>query len=76
MAEKPQAELDVIKQLADFRQRVVNGETVSDEELRDAIEKLKTFRDKTATPIKATAQKKAAKSTTKKEVADFFGDLL
>ena len=70
-------EHDLAVELADFRKRIVNGETVTDEELAQAISKLRTFRDKTAAPIKEVAQKKAVKKvTTKKEVDDFFGDLL
>lgn len=76
MAEKTQQEHELANQLADFRRKVVNGETVSDEELRDAINKLRTFRDKTAMPVKEAAAKKAVKKVAKKDVDDFFGDLL
>lgn len=76
MAERLPAEHDLATQLADFRKKVVNGETVSDEELHDAINKLRTFRDKTAMPVKEAAAKKATKRVAKKDVDDFFGDLL
>ncbi|QGH73603.1 MAG: hypothetical protein [Siphoviridae sp. ct7UA22] len=75
MAEKTQQELDVVTELADFRRRVLAGEDIPDEELQKAIEKLRTFREKTAEPIKKVAVKKAATKTTKKEALDFFKDL-
>ncbi len=76
MAEKTPQEHDLANELADFRKRIVNGETVTDEELAQAINKLRTFRDKTAAPVKAAAVKKATAKVTKKDANDFFGDLL
>lgn len=76
MAEKTQQEHDLANQLADFRKKVVNGEEVTDEELAAAINKLRTFRDKTAMPVKEAAAKKATKRVAKKDVDDFFGGLL
>lgn len=69
-------ELDIATKLADFRKKVIKGEEVSDEELRDAINDLRTFRDKTAMPVKEAAAKKAVKKTSKQEANDFFKDLL
>jgi hypothetical protein len=76
----PQSELDLIAELSDFRQRVMRGEEVTDEELKESIQKLQTFRDKTAKPIKEKAEKKAAstvkKSMTKQKANDMLADLL
>lgn len=76
----PQSELDLISELSDFRQRVMRGEEITDEELKESIIKLQTFRDKTAKPIKAKAEKKAVstvkKSMTKEKANDLLGDLL
>lgn len=75
-----QSELDLITELSDFRQRVMKGEEITDEELKASIQKLQTFRDKTAKPIKEKAEKKAAstvkKSMTKEKANDILGDLL
>lgn len=66
----------VADQLADFRKRVVRGEDVSDDELRDAIHKLQTFRSTTAKAAGAKATKSATKKMTKDEAKDLLGDLL
>jgi len=76
----PQSELDLIAKLSDFRQRVMKGEEVSDEELKESIEMLQKFRDKTAKPIKEAKEKSAGaavkKTMTKAKAADLLGDLL
>lgn len=79
MAEKTESELDIIKDLNDYRRRIASGQPVTDEELQAAIQKLQTFRDKTAKPIKEAAVKKAtttAKKTNKAAAMDLLGDLL
>lgn len=76
----PENELDLIKQLSDFRQKVMRGEEVTDEELRDSIQRLQTFRDKTAKPVKEKAAKAAGsavkKTMTKTKANDLLSDLL
>jgi benzoyl-CoA reductase/2-hydroxyglutaryl-CoA dehydratase subunit BcrC/BadD/HgdB len=67
---------DIVELLADFRKRVVKGEEVTDEELRDSIERLRRLRDKTAPVAKAKAVKKAVKSMTADQASDLLGDLL
>lgn len=67
---------DIVELLADFRKRVVKGEEVTDEELKDSIERLRRLRDKTAPVAKAKATKKAVKSMTASEAQDLLGDLL
>lgn len=76
MAEKNDKELAVVDELTDFRRRAANGEDIPDDELRAAIEKLRTFREATAKPIQEKKVKAAIKKTTKADVNDFFGDLL
>lgn len=77
MAEKSPAEHDLAAELADFRKKVVAGQPVTDQELQVAIQKLRTFRDRTAMPIKEAAATKAVKKrSTKKDVDEFFGGLL
>lgn len=67
---------DLVELLADFRKRVVKGEEVTDEELKDSIERLRRLRDKTAPVAKAKAAKKAVKTMTASEAQDLLGDLL
>lgn len=76
MAEKKQSELEIMADLTDFRRRVLAKEEIPDEELKVAIEKLRTFRDKTAAPIKEKKIAAAKKKVTKGDAQDFFGDLL
>lgn len=76
MSERTPAENDVATELADFRRRVLAKEEIPDEELQAAIQKLRTFREKTAKPVVEKKAVKTVKKATKKEVDDFFGDLL
>lgn len=80
MAEQSESEIDVINKLTDFRLRVCRGEEVQDEEMKDAVQLLQTFRDKTAKVAKPKSDKaataKVKKTTTKQAAKDLLGDLL
>lgn len=66
----------LVKDLADFRRRILKGEEVTDEELRDSIKRLRMLRDKTAKPLKAKSDKKAATKLSATEAQGLLGDLL
>jgi len=63
----------------DLRRRIVKGETVSDEELREAIAALHQFRDATVPAVAKKKVDKASKKSakmSKAESLDFLKDLL
>lgn len=66
----------LVEQLADFRKRVVAGEEVTDEELRDSIARLRRLRDKTKAPVRKAAAKKAASKVTRVDAESILKDLL
>jgi len=80
MADIKEPEAQVIDKLTDFRIRVNRGEDIPDEELKEAINLLQSFRDKTAKVAKPKSDKVAtaatAKKITKKAAQDLLGDLL
>lgn len=80
MAEVSESEIQIIDKLTDFRLRVHRGEDIPDEEQREAIALLQSFRDKTAKVAKPKSDKvakaKTEKAMTKKASMDLLGDLL
>lgn len=80
MAEKSESEIEVMTKLSDMRKRVMEGQDISDEELKQSIALLQSFRDKTAKPIKEKKEKavktKAASRTTQAEARNLLSDLL
>lgn len=72
--------VDPLAEVKDLRRRVVRGEDVSDEELKDAILKLQSFRNKVEPKAteKSTAKatKAAAPKVTSQDATDLLSDLL
>lgn len=65
--------MDYIK---DMRRRVVAGEEVTDEELKEAIQLLHNFRNKVEPKAGAASVKKAAKAKATKDADVDLSDLL
>lgn len=70
------AKMELVGKLRDFRRRIVAGEDVADEELRDAIKALRELRDTTSKAAKKPAAKKAASKITHADATDLLKDLL
>lgn len=79
MAEQ-NAFVDPLAQVKDLRRRVVRGEDVSDEELKEAILALQSFRNKVEPKATEKSTAKATKAATPKvtsqDATDLLSDLL
>ena len=70
------AKIEIVEKLRDFRRRIVKGETVSDDELKESIKLLRELRDTTSKEAKKPAVKKAASKVTQADAIDLLQDLL
>lgn len=73
---EPDEKVVLVEQLRDFRRKVVKGEPVHDDELKDAIARLRRLRDTTSSVAKKSATKKAVKKITQADAEDLLKDLL
>lgn len=68
--------IEIVEKLRDFRRRIVKGETVSDDELKESIKLLRELRDTTSKEAKKPAAKKAASKVTQADAINLLQDLL